>query len=118
MPPCQIAVQLSLRLPALVFAHARAHLSPCNDRQLRYLGEEGAATPLKAAVSMCNPFCLTISNAALQHGFSRIYDTNLANSLRRIYDKHALLWTGIPPPFRPEDVATAKTIRDFDDAIT
>lgn len=32
---------------------------------LRYLGEEGQAgraTPLAAAVSMCNPFNLTISN--------------------------------------------------------
>lgn len=179
---------------------------------LRYLGEEGPATPLQAAVSMCNPFNLTISNQVcaradgrgagagarvgagmpvpvvgwvpggvravpacrpstekvtcfastgslalgalptalptlraplppnrlpctaprphipsrsqppqgLKSGFSRIYDLNLATSLRNIFMKHALLWTGMPPPFRPDDVAAGRcpTIRDFDDAIT
>ncbi|KAG2432353.1 hypothetical protein HYH02_012927 [Chlamydomonas schloesseri] len=87
---------------------------------LRYLGEEGAATPLRAAVSMCNPFNLTISNQGLKSGFSRIYDLNLATSLRNIFMKHELLWTGMPPPFRPDDVAAGRcpTIRDFDDAIT
>lgn len=29
---------------------------------VNYLGEQGADTPLEAAVSMCNPFDLTISN--------------------------------------------------------
>lgn len=37
----------------------------------RYLGEEGANTPLQAAVSMCNPFELTISNANFEKGFNR-----------------------------------------------
>jgi len=30
----------------------------CMSAQVRYLGEEGADTPLVAAVSMCNPFNL------------------------------------------------------------
>ena len=30
----------------------------CMPAQVRYLGEEGADTPLVAAVSMCNPFNL------------------------------------------------------------
>jgi len=29
---------------------------------VNYLGEQGSDTPLEAAVSMCNPFDLTISN--------------------------------------------------------
>ncbi|KAG2502252.1 hypothetical protein HYH03_000738 [Edaphochlamys debaryana] len=85
---------------------------------LTYLGEEGDRTPLKAAVSMCNPFELTISNEHLTRGFNRIYDLNLARSLARIFAKHAALWTGMPPPFRPDDVAACATIRQFDDAIT
>ncbi|GIL67640.1 hypothetical protein Vafri_20979 [Volvox africanus] len=85
---------------------------------LRYLGEEGAATPLRAAVSMCNPFNLSVSNQGLTQGFNRIYDLNLARSLQRIFTKHALLWRGMPPPFRPEDVPLASTIREFDDCIT
>ncbi|GIL85488.1 hypothetical protein Vretifemale_14002 [Volvox reticuliferus] len=85
---------------------------------LRYLGEEGAATPLRAAVSMCNPFNLSVSNQGLTRGFNRIYDLNLARSLQRIFAKHALLWTGMPPPFRPDEVPLASTIREFDDCIT
>ncbi|KXZ45822.1 hypothetical protein GPECTOR_50g616 [Gonium pectorale] len=85
---------------------------------LRYLGEEGSATPLRAAVSLCNPFNLVVSNEGLTRGFSRIYDLNLARALQRIFAKHALLWTGMPPPFRPDDVPRVNTIREFDDAIT
>jgi hypothetical protein len=33
---------------------------------VNYLAEAGPGTPLEAAVSMCNPFELTISNAALK----------------------------------------------------
>lgn len=33
---------------------------------VNYLAEAGEGTPLEAAVSMCNPFELTISNAALK----------------------------------------------------
>ncbi|GLC76834.1 hypothetical protein PLESTF_001846100 [Pleodorina starrii] len=85
---------------------------------LRYLGEEGAATPLRAAVSMCNPFNLTVSNQGLTRGFNRIYDLNLARSLQRIFSKHAPLWTGMPPPFRPDEVTRGSTIRHFDECIT
>ncbi len=54
----------------------------------------------------------------LARGFNRIYDTNLALSLRAIFAKHALLWAGMPPPFRPDAVPTCTTIAQFDDAIT
>jgi predicted alpha/beta-fold hydrolase len=33
---------------------------------VNYLGEQGEDTPLEAAVSMCNPFDLTISNGFLK----------------------------------------------------
>ncbi|KAL6748722.1 Alpha/Beta hydrolase protein [Haematococcus lacustris] len=85
---------------------------------VRYLGEEGTATPLKAAVSMCNPFDMTISNANLRRGFNKIYDINLGNGLRRIHSKHLLLWNGIQPPFRPDLAARCRNIREFDEALT
>ncbi|GAX78860.1 hypothetical protein CEUSTIGMA_g6298.t1 [Chlamydomonas eustigma] len=86
---------------------------------LRYLGEEGSNTRVTAAVSMCNPFDLTISNANFTKGFNKIYDQNLANGLTRIFAKHEKVWRkGAKEGSRPESVATAKTIRDFDDAIT
>ena len=54
----------------------------------------------------------------LTRGFNRIYDTNLAQSLKRIFAKHALLWAHVGPPFRPADVPTCRTIREFDDYVT
>lgn len=56
--------------------------------------------------------------AHLPQGFNQIYDWNLANSLRRIYNKHENLWRGVGGRFRPDLVAQAKTIYDFDDYIT
>ncbi|MEW5315800.1 MAG: hypothetical protein WDW38_007205 [Sanguina aurantia] len=85
---------------------------------LRYLGEEGAATPLAAAVSMCNPFDLTISNANFTKGFNTIYDKNLSDGLKKIFAKHQLVWNGAKGPARPDLVLPSKTIREFDDAIT
>jgi len=66
----------------------------------------------------CNPFDLTISNAHLQRGFNKIYDWNLAASLRRIFAGHVELWRNAKAPMRPDLVAGAKTIRAFDEAIT
>ena len=85
---------------------------------VRYLGEEGRATPLRAAISMCNPFTLTISNAHLQHGFNQVYDRNLANGLAAILAKHKLLWAGKGGKFRPDIALRCKTIAEFDEAIT
>lgn len=58
----------------------------------RYLGEEGSATPLTAAIAMCNPFNLPLSDANFKRGFNKIYDWNLARSLRKIYAKHRSLF--------------------------
>lgn len=38
---------------------------------VRYLGEEGGKTPVHAAVSLCNPFNLTISNKNFEKGINR-----------------------------------------------
>eukprot|EP00884_Botryococcus_braunii_P020406 jgi/Botrbrau1/7049/Bobra.0165s0072.1 len=59
-----------------------------------------------------------ISDKNFQVGFNRIYDRNLANSLRRIYSRHAHLFDGIGGEYQPELAATCRTIREFDDAIT
>lgn len=55
-----------------------------------------------------------------EHAARRVYDGNLASSLRRIFLKHRLLWTGVGGQFRPDDVdqGRATTIRAFDDALT
>lgn len=54
----------------------------------RYLGEEGGGTPLAAAVALCNPFDLPRADDNFSRGFCKVYDRNLAASLRRIYARH------------------------------
>ncbi|CAG9467412.1 unnamed protein product [Pedinophyceae sp. YPF-701] len=85
---------------------------------VRYLGEEGARTPLTAAVSMCNPFDLVVADRNFNRGFNNIYNWNLAKALRKIFRKHAALFTEIGGEYQEMHAASAKTIRDFDDAIT
>jgi len=85
---------------------------------IKYLAEEGQASPLSAAVSMCNPFDLSISDANFQVGFNRIYDWNLAAALRRIMGDHGALWNRAKGKFKPKVAQAARTIREFDDAIT
>jgi predicted alpha/beta-fold hydrolase len=89
----------------------------------RYLGEEQDRTPISAAVAMCNPFNLPLSDANFKKGFNRIYDWNLARSLNRIYSKHHHLFeeeaaSASGRPYRPDVAIQAKTIREFDDSIT
>lgn len=89
----------------------------------KYLGEEQDRTPISAAVAMCNPFNLPLSDANFHKGFNRIYDWNLARSLNRIYSQHHHLFekeAAAPGgrPYRADFAIQAETIRDFDDAIT
>ena len=89
---------------------------------LNYLGEEGDAAPLVAAVSLCNPFNLVVSNRHISRGFNRIYDLNLGKTLRNIFQKHrgqfedanARESTGV----LAEMVDECRTIRDFDEQVT
>jgi hypothetical protein len=48
----------------------------------------------------------------------RLYDWNLAGALSRIFRKHQLLWTGVGGKFKPEVAAIARTVKEFDEAIT
>eukprot|EP00891_Asterochloris_glomerata_P000961 jgi/Astpho2/961/e_gw1.00016.122.1_t len=85
---------------------------------VRYLGEEGAACPISAAVSMCNPFDLAISDANFSQGFNRIYDKSLAQSLREIFSRHSHLFKDVGGEYDIQKAATCKSIREFDEAIT
>jgi predicted alpha/beta-fold hydrolase len=59
-----------------------------------------------------------ISDNNFHVGFNRVYDVNLANSLRRIYARHEHLFQGLGGEYNPTLAANCKTIREFDDAIT
>lgn len=88
----------------------------------RYLGEQKDDVRLSAAVAMCNPFDLPLADRNFKKGFNRVYDFNLAKSLRRIYSKHHHLFEEASnknlKSYNPERALYASTIREFDDAIT
>ncbi|KAM0923606.1 hypothetical protein ACQ4PT_005406 [Festuca glaucescens] len=85
---------------------------------VRYLGEETDKCSLSGAVSMCNPFDLVIADEDFHKGFNNIYDRALANSLRAIFKKHALLFEGLDGEYNIPKAANAKTVRDFDEGLT
>ena len=49
--------------------------------------QEGVSCPLTGAVSLCNPFNLTIADEDFHKGFNNVYDSALAGSLRKIFKK-------------------------------
>ncbi|KAI0167116.1 AB-hydrolase YheT [Hypoxylon sp. FL1284] len=55
-----------------------------------YLGEEGSATPLKAAVAVANPWALHISSKMLQSTMigHHVYQKALGNSMRALSMRH------------------------------
>ena len=108
---------------------------------LNYVAERGAHSGLAGVASMCNPvsagggsaggpggltgsrllplqFDLTVSNVEIGKGFNRIYDANMANSLKTIFRRHATLFADIGGEFKPNVAANARSIAEFDDAIT
>eukprot|EP00798_Chlamydomonas_sp_ICE-L_P019932 gene19932-26638_t len=85
---------------------------------IRYLAEEGESCKIAAAVSMCNPFNLVISNAAMETGFNKVYDSSLASNLVGMMEKHADIWKDAEGHVLVDKAKLAKNIRQFDDAIT
>ena len=59
-----------------------------------------------------------ISDDNFHVGFNRIYDVNLAKSLRNIFKRHAHLFRGLEAKYDLKMVENATSIREFDDAIT
>jgi uncharacterized protein len=84
---------------------------------LKYLGEDPARVPAQvagaAAVSV--PFDLEVGSRYLQRGFSSVYDRHFLKSLRmkalRKLEQH-------PGLFDRDRALGARTIEDFDDAVT
>jgi len=82
---------------------------------LKYLGETGADTPLRAAVAVCVPLNLYECAKALNHGFSRFYQwyllKSMKQSVRRKFDRHTAA-------FDWDRTMQARTFAEFDDAVT
>ena len=83
-----------------------------------FLGEEGENAKLAGAVAMCNPFDLNACDAALQNGFfGTVYSRAMAKNMRALFAPHEHLFQGLPN-YDNVLVANAKTVRDFDEAVT
>ena len=83
-----------------------------------FLGEEGENAKLDGAAALCNPFDLNKCDTALESGFfGKIYSRAMASNMRKLFAPHENLFAGLPK-YKPELVKRAKTVRDFDEAIT
>ncbi|KHN46491.1 Embryogenesis-associated protein EMB8 [Glycine soja] len=85
---------------------------------VRYLGQESHNCPLSGAVSLCNPFNLVVADEDFRKGFNIIYDKALSKALRKIFNKHVLLFEDIGGEYNIPLAANAKSVREFDDALT
>ncbi len=81
---------------------------------LKYLGEEGAATPLRAAAAVSVPYRLADAAQRLDQGFSRIYQAYLLASLRAGYKRK---FATMPSPL-DVDVDRLQSFWQFDDQVT
>jgi predicted alpha/beta-fold hydrolase len=82
---------------------------------LKYLGEAGDRTPLRAAAAVCVPLDLHACAEALNQGFSKLYEHYLLKRMKRSINKKFDRHTAA---FNWEMAMTAKTFAAFDDWVT
>ncbi|XP_039141968.1 embryogenesis-associated protein EMB8 [Dioscorea cayenensis subsp. rotundata] len=85
---------------------------------VRHLGQESDKCRLSGAVSLANPFNLVYADEDFKQGFNVVYDRALARALSKIFNKHALLFEGIEGEYDMAVAANARSIREFDEALT
>jgi predicted alpha/beta-fold hydrolase len=82
---------------------------------LKYLGESGDATPLRAAAAVCVPLNLYECAEALNTGFSRFYQRYLLKRMKRAltgkFNRHTAA-------FDWNRAMSARTFAEFDDWVT
>ncbi|MDJ0710116.1 MAG: hydrolase [Woeseiaceae bacterium] len=82
---------------------------------LKYLGESGDDTPLRAATAVCVPLNLHECAEALNQGFSKVYQRYLLrrmkNSVKGKFDRHTAA-------FNWDKAMEARTFADFDNWVT
>ncbi|MFQ5678712.1 MAG: YheT family hydrolase [Gemmatimonadota bacterium] len=84
---------------------------------LKYLGQTGDDAPeeLRAAVAISVPFDLSSSARALERGLGRLYGSYFLRSLKRGVRAKATLF---PQALDSRRASAARTLREFDDAVT
>ncbi len=117
-----VVKQLTLRYPHKLFAAIGYSLG--GNVLLKYLGEKGSNTPLKAAVAVSVPFRLDHCAERINQGFSRVYQARFLRDLRRYveYKRQAFLRQGrrgeLARLAALETLQGMKTFWDFDGRVT
>lgn len=84
---------------------------------LKWLGEQGNNSLLKAAVAISVPFQLRLVSDRISKGFSRIYQRYLLRKLRLVFKKKILTLSGELPPAL-KDVNKWNCFWTFDEFVT
>jgi predicted alpha/beta-fold hydrolase len=84
---------------------------------LKWLGERGDTVPSRvcAAAALSVPFDLERGSRHISRGFSRVYERHFLRTLRR---KAAEKLARFPTLFDIDGMKTARTLYEFDDAVT
>ncbi len=82
---------------------------------LKYLGEQGKASPLVAAAAVSPPFALDRSMEGIENSISRIYNRYFMRALHQKMQARAPLLDGLVDM---ERVLAAATFRELDEALT
>jgi len=82
---------------------------------LKYLGEDGAAVPLRAAAAVCAPIDLTATAAHLDKAQNRLYAAFFLHTLKASMGRYRRRF---PQMADWQAVARARSLREFDDAFT
>jgi len=107
--------QLSSRWPDVEWLLAGVSLG--GNVLLKWLGERGEAVDrrIRGAVAVSAPFDLEAGSRRISSGLSRVYDRSFLSSLRR---KAFAKLPRYQDLFDSERLSRARTIYDFDDAVT
>lgn len=81
---------------------------------LKYLGETGTHSGLKAAVAISTPFQLAVCAKKLEQGFARVYGQYL---LKQLKDSYRTKFQRLAEP-KPLDLNKLTTLYQFDDQVT
>jgi len=82
---------------------------------LKWMGEQGAAAPVKTAVAVSPPFDLAISAKAINSGLSRGYQNKLLTDMRSAIETK---FSDMEPPIELPDLEELQDFFSYDDAIT
>lgn len=115
------SAEIAWVLEMLAQSHAEVHavgVSLGGNALLKYLGERGTHTPLQSAAAVSVPYDLAAANRMLSRGIGRLYSRHFLGTLIPSALAKARRFPGHTGYTRPETIRSARTLRDFDQAVT